>query len=119
MNSKKAGALPENEIPSASVNKQMFTLTWYPGTGMIKHERVRETLTRVFGLAFQPSTNKLSPWDPVCDDAFYNYLIELDDATKVLKNEGEALNFGNMSQDMFLQAREHIDSGNIFDILEM
>lgn len=109
----------ENGIPSAAVNKQMFTLTWYPGTGIIKHEGVRKALTRVFGLTFQPSDNKLSPWDPVCDDAFYNYLIELDDATKVLKNEGEALNFGNMPQEKFLQAREHIDSGNIFDILEM
>lgn len=106
-------------ISAEAVNKQMFTLTWYPGTGMIAYESVRSRLNEVFGLTFKPSASKQSPFDPVCDEAFYTYLIELDDATKVLKGGAEVLNFGEMSQDSFLEARSHIDSGNIFKILEM
>lgn len=110
----------KHNIPSAAVNKKMFTLTWYPGTGMIKYDHVREKLSNVFGLTFEQSDSKLAPFEPVCDDSFYNYLIELDDATKVLTNSGgKTLNFGDMSKDTFLQAREYIDSNNIFKILDM
>lgn len=106
-------------IPSSAINKKMFNLTWYPGTGMIKYDSVREKLNKVFGITFESSTNKISPFDPVCDDAFYKYLLELDDATKVLSNKEETLNFGDMSQKTFLQAREHVDSDDLFKILEM
>lgn len=109
----------QHGISSNAVNKKMFTLTWYPGTGMIKYDNVRKKLTDVFGITFEQSDNKLSPFEPICDEQFYNYLIELDDATKVLKYGKETLNFGDMSQEQFLQARDHIDSGNIFKILDM
>ena len=109
----------QHGIPSEAVNKKMFTMTWYPGTAIIKYEKVRDQLRKVFGITFQPSTSKTSPFEPVCDDAFYNYLIELDDATKVLKQNEQVLNFGDMYMEQFLEAREYIDSNDLFKILDM
>ena len=57
---------------------------------------------------------------PVCDDEFHKYVLELDDATKVLDDrKGNPVNFGDMPIDTFLQAREHANAGNIEKILEM
>lgn len=104
---------PYGTSPDA-VNKKMFTMTWYPGTKMIRHERVRKELKRVFGLNFDEN------FEPVCDDKFYKYLVELDDATKVLHGENEEpLNFGDMSTNQFLEAREYVDSNHIEKILDM
>lgn len=102
--------------PPESVNERMFTLTWYPGTEMIHQPKVRTELSRVFGLNFDPVNH-----EPICDDNFYRYCLELDDATKVLHDSetGEPLNFGEMSTDQFLQAREYIDSGQTLKILDM
>ena len=47
-------------------------------------------------------------------------MLELDDATKILNDKyGNPVNYGEMSLDQFLQAREYIDSGQIEKILEM
>tara|TARA_R110000824_G_scaffold58345_6_gene157800 strand:- start:5712 stop:7430 length:1719 start_codon:yes stop_codon:yes gene_type:complete len=97
-----------------SVNRAMFTATAYPGTAMFKDLRVRKLLTNNFGISFDANGN------PLIDDAFHTYVLELDDATKVLHNEaGIPLNFGAMPMDTFLQAREHIDADQIEKILEM
>lgn len=109
----------QNGVSTDAVNKKIFTLTWYPGTGIIANANVRQKLTDIFGITFKPSANKTSPFEPVYDQSFYDYLITLDDATKVLKQGEETLNFSNMPLDTFLQAREYVDSGNIFKILEM
>lgn len=103
-------------IPSTAVNKKMFTLTWYPGTEMIRHPKVHYELSRVFGIKFDPLT-----YQPICDENFHNYCLELDDATKILHDPktGEPLNFGEMPTDQFLQVREYIDTDQIFKILDM
>ena len=109
-------------LPIDSVNTRMFTLTWYPGTTIINYERVRRELTRVFGITFQPAAPNSGgvQWEPVYDERFLTYMLELDDATKVLHSEtGEPLNFGDMPTDQFLQAREYIDSGQTLKILDM
>ena len=94
------------------VNEKMFTATAYPGTEMWKV--VRKQLTDNFNISF----NKLG--DPVCDEHFHKYVLELDDATKVLNNKnGDPVNFGEIPLDKFLQARHYIDDGNIEKILEM
>lgn len=99
-----------------SVNKKMFTATWYPGTTMLHHPKVKQMLHDVFGINFNPATG-----EPICDENFHEYVLELDDATKLLHNPktGEPLNFGDMPIDTFLQAREYVDSDQIFKILEM
>ena len=109
-------------LPEDSVNTRMFTLTWYPGTTIINYERVRKELTRVFGIKFHPAapTSSGVEWEPIYDENFLKYMLELDDATKVLHNEsGEPLNFGDMSTEQFLKAREYIDSGQTLKILDM
>ena len=58
--------------------------------------------------------------DPICDDNFHSYVLELDDATKILNNKnGDPVNFGDMSIDQFLQVREYIDLDQIDKILDM
>ncbi|MBX4211223.1 MAG: radical SAM protein [Candidatus Yanofskybacteria bacterium] len=108
--------------PPESVNTRMFTMTWYPGVSLINHPRVRSELTRIFGLQFQELPNKImfrDHWEPVMDNNFYRYLIELDDATKVLEADGEPLNFSNIPNDQFLQIRELIDNHRTLDILNL
>ena len=112
----------QQNLPPDSVNTRMFTLTWYPGTTIINYPRVRQELSRVFDLTFQPATPNTSGvrWEPIYDEKFLTYMLELDDATKVLHGEGNGpLNFGDMSTDQFLQARDYIDSRQTLKILEM
>jgi len=109
------GTLPgtvEYQRLNDGVNQTMFTATAYPGTEM--WNVVRPKLTKHFDISF----DKLG--QPICDDKFHNYVLELDDATKVLNNKnGEPVNFGELSMEQFLEAREHIDNDNIEKILEM
>jgi len=102
--------------PPDSVNQRMFTATWYPGTTMLEHPRVRQLLSDVFGISFDPVTG-----DPLCDDNFRHYVLELDDATKVLHDPrtGQPLNFSDMPMDTFLQARDYVDQGELYKILDM
>jgi len=105
---------PEYKIAYDSVNRKMFTATAYPGTAMFKDSACRSLLNKNFGISFGEFG------EPICDDAFHAYVLELDDATKVLHNEqGEALNFGAMPMDTFLQAREYVDTDRIEKVLEM
>jgi len=101
--------------PPESVNKMMFTATWYPGTEMGHHPKARHILSDVFGLKFDEANQ------PVCDEKFHNYLLELDDATKVLHDPktGDSLNFGDMPMDIFLKARELVDQGKVYEILDL
>ena len=102
----------EYDMAYRGVNQKMFTATAYPGTAMWKV--VRPKLTEHFDISFDKTG------EPVCDENFHKYVLELDDATKVLNNKnGEPVNFGDMSMDTFLQAREYVDSGEIEKILEM
>ena len=102
----------DHEIAKSYVNKKMFTATAYPGTAM--WYRVRDKLTHHFGINYDQTGQ------PICDEAFHNYVLELDDATKILNDkDGNPVNFGEMPIDKFLEAREYIDTGNIEKILEM
>ena len=103
-------------IPSDAVNKMMFTLTWYPGTEIIRYPQVRDQMTRVFGITFDPVT-----YEPICDENFRQYCLELDDATKILHDTrtGEPLNFSDIPLDRFLEAREYVDRDETFRILDM
>ena len=102
----------EHSSAVKSVNAKMFTATAYPGTEMWR--MVKPKLTEHFGISFD------TRGQPVCDQAFHNYVLELDDATKVLNDRnGNPVNFGGMPIDKFLEAREHIDSGQIEKILDM
>ncbi|MBI4125625.1 MAG: radical SAM protein [Deltaproteobacteria bacterium] len=97
-----------------SVNKNMFVATAYPGTEMFGHPAVKKQLHENFGIAYDEENN------PICDENLHYYVLELDDATKVMHDQsGQPLNFGKMPMDQFLRAREHIASGQIYKILDM
>ena len=113
-----------NGLPRSSVNKRMFTMTWYPGVELINHERVRAELTRVFNLQFEKTPEfgrPAKPWyQPILDENYHQYLLLLDDATKVLEApDGRPLHFDDMPDEVFLQAREYVDSGQTLEILNM
>jgi len=97
---------------SDSVNTKMFTATAYPGTEMWKV--VRKDLKKHFDIEYD------GLGDPICDDNFHRYVLELDDATKVLNNKnGFPVNFSDIPMDQFLQAREYIDNDKPEKVLEM
>lgn len=113
-----SGLLPGSDAYRAAqggVNKAMFTATAYPGTDMFQEPIVREILTREFGIRFDRETGR-----PHADDALHYYVLELDDATKVLRNrDGVPLNFSAMPMDVFLEARRLADTGPLFEILNL
>ncbi len=75
---------------------------------------MQRLLTEGFGISFDASGH------PICDDPLHYYVLELDDATKVLKNSrGAPLYYGEMDLDRFLEAREHVNRGETFKILDM
>ena len=97
-----------------SVNQKIFTATAYPGTVMFKEPSVINSLSKNFGINFDSESN------PIADQAFKNYVLELDDATKVLHNKkGEPLNFSSMPTDLFAEARELIDQDKLEKILDL
>ena len=97
-----------------AVNRNMFVATAYPGTEMFKHPKVKSLLSENFGISFDDAG------DPVCDDALHFYTTELDDATKVMHDQkGRPLNFGDMTEDQFLRAREFVNSDQLYKILDM
>ncbi|HBM45782.1 MAG: hypothetical protein UT05_C0002G0060 [Parcubacteria group bacterium GW2011_GWF2_38_76] len=103
-----------HKIAVGSINKKMFTATAYPGTRMFSDPHVTKILNKHFEIKF---SNKR---ELIFDDKLQNYVLELDDATKVLLDKnGEPLNFSEMSNEIFLEARKKIDNGRIEDILNM
>lgn len=105
---------PEYESAVASINQRMFVATAYPGTAMFKHPKVRSLLHEHFGINFDERG------EPVPDEALRSYILELDDATKVLHgSDGSSINFGDMPMDTFLEAREYADSDQLSRILDM
>ena len=100
------------KILEDGVNQKMFTATAYPGTEL--WNVVKPDLKNHFNIEFDQDG------EPICDDNFHNYVLELDDATKILNDKyGNPVNFGEMPIEQFLQAREHIDDDKIEKILEM
>jgi radical SAM superfamily enzyme YgiQ (UPF0313 family) len=101
------------DIALKSVNTKMFTATAYPGTAMFKESIIKNALKKHFNVDFNANT-------PVFNDALKTYILNLDDATKVMNGiNGSALYFGSMSEDMFLKAREFVDADNIEGILSI
>ncbi len=105
---------PEYETALQSVNRRMFTATAYPGTAMFREPAVIRALEKNFNMRFDRNGN------PEFDESFKNYVLELDDATKVLHNkDGEPLNFSAMPTEQFLEARRFIDQGQLEKVMDL
>jgi len=104
----------EYEMALKSVNQKMFTATAYPGTALFKEPVVKEALSEKFKISFDKNG------DPEFDDAFKHYVMQLDDATKILKNQkDESLNFSDIPLEQFLEARSLVDNGQLEKIMDM
>ncbi len=97
-----------------AVNKRFFTATAYPGTEMFKNRKVMERLARGFGLTFNASN------EPVCDAALEKYVLELDDATKVVEDRyTDPVYYGDMPLSQFVKVRELLDAGDLEGVLAL
>lgn len=94
-----------------SVNTKFFIATAYPGTKMFSHPIVRRKLHENFGVNYDEGGK------PVCDENLKNYILELDDATKVMTGKEGPLNFSAMPEDIFLRAKQFSDEGRTLEIL--
>lgn len=102
------------DTAAAAVNTAMFVGTAYPGTDMFTHPQVRARLGETFGIHYDRGGR------PVPDERLRHYVMELNDASKVLYGpDGRLLNFSAMSDDQFHDARRLVETGNIFDILDL
>jgi radical SAM superfamily enzyme YgiQ (UPF0313 family) len=112
-----AGLTPNTEAyrrAEMAVNRRMFVATAYPGTAMFKDPACRQILAQNFNISFSADGN------PVADEALENYVLELDDADKVMHGpDGRPLNFGAMPENQFLEARAHVSAGQVEKVLEM
>jgi radical SAM superfamily enzyme YgiQ (UPF0313 family) len=110
------GLLPgtaEHEVAAASVNRRMFVATAYPGTAMFNHPKVQMLLGEHFAITYVDG-------EPIANKSLRDYFLELDDATKVLHGtDGKPINFGNMPEEEFLEAREYVEKGQTEKILDM
>ena len=106
------------DVAYQSINQRMFTATAYPGTAMCRHPKVQGLLRENFGITFV--SNGCGASEPVVDEHLRQYVLELDDATKVLHNKrGEPLYYGDMPLEKFLEARNYVDNGQTLRILNM
>lgn len=72
--------------------KSMFVATAYPGTHFF--EEVNDKILSVY-------------------DSLESYVLDLDDATKVLSHKGKLLNYSSMSDAEFLECREYVERGEL------
>lgn len=116
----------DHGIPASAVNKNMFTLQYYPGTKMVRHPKVRQELFDVFGVKFvktrsNPTNPRLEDYEPIFDENFCEYVRQLDDAVNILHDPrtGRLLNFSDIPEDLFMQIDQYVKSGQTDRILDM
>lgn len=113
----KAPGTLEYKTAYDSINQKMFVATAYPGTAMCRDQKVQALLKEHFGLSFQDVNGKT---EPIVDKHLREYVLELDDATKVMHGtSGSPIYYGDMDMDKFLEARGYVDAGTPEKILNM
>jgi len=101
------------KLASEAINKNMFVATAYPGTEMFNDQSVKKALFDGFGIEYISGK-------PKCDSSLERYVEQLNDATDLIyTDDGNLLQYSKMADSLFLEIREIISSGNLFDILEL
>ncbi len=85
---KTAQFILEHDLPQ----QNMFVATAYPGT--VFFEEVKEKIISAYG-------------------SLESYVLELDDATKVLEHDDVILNFSDMTDMEFLECRTYVEDGSL------
>lgn len=100
-------------LASEAINKNMFVATAYPGTEMFNEPQVREALSDGFGIKYHNGK-------PVCDSSLESYVEQLNDATDLIRTlDGSLLQYSKMADSLFLEIRDILNNGDIFDILDL
>jgi hypothetical protein len=100
-------------LASEAINKNMFVATAYPGTEMFNDPQVREALSDGFGIKYHNGK-------PICDSSLEKYVEQLNDATDLIRTlDGSLLQYSKMADSLFLEIRDILNDGNIFDILDL
>jgi hypothetical protein len=111
------GLLPgstDYNIALQSINQNMFVATAYPGTEMFKHPQIVKQLRKNFGINFT------SALEPILDQNYRRYVLELDDATKLLKNsDGDIINYGDIPDEQFSEIRNLVAKKELSKILDL
>lgn len=90
----------QRDLVGHDVNTSLFIATAYPGTEMWKHPHVQKVLGEKFGIT------------GAHDDALRSYVLELNDATKLLTGkDGSPVNFSAMPDRTFMKVREYVEAG--------
>ena len=101
------------KLASEAINKNMFVATAYPGTEMFNDPQVREALSDGFGIKYHNGK-------PICDSSLEKYVEQLNDATDLIRTlDGSLLQYSKMADSLFLEIRDILNEGNIFDILDL
>lgn len=96
------------------VNKNLFMATAYPGTELFGHPKVKERLMDGFGISYDEHNQ------PIVNDALRQYVISLDDATKLLTDKnGRIVNFSEMTDDQLGECKKLVDEGCTEKILNL
>ena len=99
------------KLASDAINKNMFVATAYPGTEMFADPIVKRALISGFGIKYVNGK-------PICDENLESYVEQLNDATDLIwRKDGELLQYSLMPDSLFLEIRDIIRNGNLFDIL--
>ena len=97
-----------------NVNSRFFTSTFYPGTAMGKHPKVQARLAEGFGLKFDVNGQ------PVCNDDLLEYVLQLDDADKVLVDKnGNDVFYSEMTPSQFKKCSELLDAGDLEAVMRL
>ena len=100
-------------LASEAINKNMFVATAYPGTEMFNDPQVRKALSDGFGIKYHNGK-------PLCDSSLESYVEQLNDATDLIRTlDGSLLQYSKMADSLFLEIRDILNNGNIFDILDL
>ena len=99
------------KLASDAINKNMFVATAYPGTEMFADPIVKRALISGFGVKYVNGK-------PICDENLESYVEQLNDATDLIwRKDGGLLQYSLMSDSLFLEIRDIVRNGNLFDIL--
>ena len=110
----KASGSREYEEARNSVNKAIFVATAYPGTELFRTQSVKRKLTERLNIKFN------SAGHPIPDGNLFKYVRSLNDATDIIVNEtSEPLNYSDIPDDTFLEARDLIMNDNLYGILDL
>lgn len=103
----------KRSLAEDAINKNMFVATAYPGTEMFSDPQVVRVLEQGFNIKFEGKSVAV-------DENLEKYVEQLNDATDLIYTpEGKLVNYSELSDELFLHVRNLIESGDVYEILDL